>query len=497
MNTDSFINEIEIDLYHGNVSLEKLAILEKYYDEKKSNFESTHPEDVFALSRTYEIARRYAAKKVKEFGKYILYITNKTPRNKLVANIKYFSFNSYRSFMTDSEGFLLVVQLLSDPMVSALRVQSDIAEQYPELYSALLRVSENANKQCTTDDKKSDSEFVFAKQSLKLIEHNTDSLIDLDLPRELHIDLAVGKCNIACRFCRCGIENIPTLAMSFDIYKQAIAAIPKNLFIKTVLTPFTEPFITKNYMELLEYALIQRPHANIGFNTNAAPMHKKRCERLIDLQLKYINISLNMPDRESYKWFHGRDFYERVTENIMYLVALREQKGSEYPKIYVQLLEHEKVRDKLAAAQQYWATVADSAWIRRIAIPGDTPEVRKELLEKIGDDPHKEQIQTKYPCLQCYITLGVDINGYYLPCTNIETARSINIENQNIYDEMVIGHVRDMSFLDAWKSEKFKKLRALQFAGRLDACRGCLNRQYTESRLFSLKNAILKQCYSV
>ena len=503
------IAALENELYAGTISLRSLGTLEEHYARVAREEPENEQEATLALARIYDIATRYAHKKLAVTGKkYILYLNDKATRNSLHGKSKSIAFADLPSFMADPEGLGLLLDMLRVPEVGELRIARRIADANPSLLALLMTAAARAHKDCSVTEAPTLShirvEDLHAGDPTRLPEverllreKESPGNACPDVPAEIHIDPVVGTCNIACRFCPSGIKGIPKRVMDLAVFKQAVEAIPKDMPIKTILTPFTEPFIIRNYLDLVEYAILKRPVARIGFNTNAVAMHKKRAERLVDMQVKYLVISMNMPDRESYKWFHGHDFYNRVVENVHTLKKIRDAKGSLYPQIYVQFLEHSKTSHLVPAALAYWRSVADSAVLRRMAIPGDSPEVRKQLLGQIGEDPHKNQIATKYPCRQIYLTLAVDIRGYYLPCTNLETARSIHPTNPDIHEEMVLGHVRDMSFLEAWRSKKFKEIRALQWAGQLPACRGCVNRQYTESALFGLRESMVRHCFGV
>ncbi|HJB66739.1 MAG TPA: radical SAM protein [Candidatus Mailhella merdavium] len=316
-------------------------------------------------------------------------------------------------------------------------------------------------------------------------------------PKEINIVTGVSNCNIACRFCQQTFEDVPFRMMDPAIFRKAIDAVPQNIPIKVSMTPYTEPLLLHNLLPMIEYAVTQRPVAEIGFNTNGVLLNRRRIERIVDIQMKYIIISLNMPDRESYEWFTGKDFFVRVTENIKLLHTMKLERKSMYPKVIVQLLHHPKLENVLEESVRHWKQYANNVWMREISIPGNTVEARERLLESLGNNPFEEQIPALYPCVSPFISAAIDVNGYYVPCCSMGRVRSICQEGESPYDEMVLGHVSEMSAVEAWNSERMQKIRALQMTGLLDACRGCLSRQSREEIFFGLKEALMQSCYRI
>ena len=484
--------ELEFELYKGNIDLLHLGKLERFYRNRAGEGEWSEKECKLQVHRIHEIARRFVSRGREGIR---LIITASALGRNFANGRKIIRFKTRDEFLQAPDGFSLALFMLRDPEVTSLYMDSTVYKEAPKEARFLELEAARLGKFSIAYSSHLPS-YTLSKQEVR--DGRLLAVPQLSVfPKEINIFTGVSNCNIACRFCQQTFENVPFRMMDFSIFRKAIDAVPQNIPIKVSMTPYTEPLLLRNFLPMMEYAVMKRPVANIGFNTNGVLLNRRRIEKIVDIQLKYIIISLNMPDRESYKWFTGKDFFKRVTENIRLLHAMKCERKSMYPKVIVQFLHHPKLENVLDEAVQYWKQFSDEVWIREISIPGNTVEARERLLESLGNNPFEEQIPALYPCSSPFISTAIDVNGYYVPCCSMGRVRSICQEGESPYDEMVLGHVSEMNAVEAWNSEKMQKIRALQMTGLLDACRGCLSRQSREETFFGLKEALMQSCYRI
>ena len=484
--------ELEFELFNGNIDLLRLGKLEQFYRNKASEGEWSEKECELQIHRIHDIARRFVSRSREGIR---LIITASTLGRNFANGRKIIRFKSRDEFIHSADGLSLALFMLREPEVTSLYMDSTVYKEAPKEAHFLEIEAARLGKFFISYSAELPP-YVLSQQAVS--EGRLFSVPRLSkTPNEISIFTGVSNCNIACRFCPQTFDDVPFRMMDFSVFRKAVDAVPQNIPIKVSMTPYTEPLLLRSFLPMIEYAVMKRPVANIGFNTNGVLMNRKRIEKIVDIRLKYIIISLNMPDRESYKWFTGKDFFDRVTENIRLLHARKYERNSMYPKVIVQFLHHPKLKNVLDEAVQYWEQFSDEVWIREISVPGNTAEARERLLESMGNNPFEEHIPALYPCPSPFVSTVIDVNGYYLPCCSIGTARSIAQEGESPYEEMVLGHVNEMTVVEAWNSEKMQKIRALQMTGLLDACRGCLSRECREGDFFGLKEALMQSCYRV
>lgn len=400
-----------------------------------------------------------------------------------------FPFTKKNNFLNPSEqhNIFLLCYLLKESIYDELIIDSKIYTEHIEIALFLIECCNLYNKKCRIVDKELPnivSDTNDTKQVQKM----------LMLPSEIAILPLTGTCNVKCRFCEQAYTKIPYRKMDFGIFCQTINAIPDKMFIKVGLTPFQEPLSTKVFNRYLEYALKIRPEANISFNTNGTFLTKEVSQWLVDIGLKTIVISLNMPDPVSYQNFIGKNLFNKVVSNIETLCCIKKQQNSRYPKVIVQYLKLPPVLGQESVLQQRWGNIADTVWFRNVAAPTSDPQ-KLAAFKKINPQLPETSLlgEEALPCMSTMVTCAIDMFGYYLPCctTLIERYNS----GKRKFKFLEFGHVTNMDVQTAWSSKKLQQIRAWQLAGLIGSCNRCTSNQSNLVQLYSLKNGIIQNCY--
>ena len=238
-----------------------------------------------------------------------------------------------------------------------------------------------------------------------------------------------------------------------------------------------------------------RPDANIGFNTNGVLLNEEVCCRMVDVGLKHLVVSLNMPDKESYKKFSGKDFFDIIVKNLKILRRVKTEKNSKWPVVILQFLNAPPVLGNENKLRDDWDELYDNIFFRNIAAPGVSKDKLAELKDKIIDIPVTQIIRpAAVPCASMMVTCGIDWLGYYVPCCRLCMERSF--VGKRKYKYMELGHVNDIDVQTAWRSAGWGRLRAEQIAGLLRVCNDCTSNQVSHARLQQYADGILSYCYN-
>lgn len=406
-----------------------------------------------------------------------------------------FSIDSVSAFLARPEGFMHYARLLRLPEVGEVVITTPLAREAADLAAILRLEALRAGKACRVlmpDDparRAAGSITAQEKQDAAWLEEL------LECPREIMLSSLMGPCNIRCRFCEQAYEKIPFRKMDFGVFRETVAALPKDRFIKTIITPYMEPLAISDHRDYLEYLLKERPGLNVGFNTNGSHLTREKADMLVDLGLKYIIISMNMPDADSYRWFTGRDYFDRVCAGVRFLHEAKKRAHARFPVVTVQFLKFPPAIGQEEALRDKWLQHADQVWFRNISAPAAAPEKVRELEEKSGGALiATQQVRPEtYPCVNLFTQMSVDMDGVYRPCCFV--TRLGNSGHDAGLGEAQAGSVFKSDFLSAWRGQAQNRLRALQIANVLSVCRNCLINQTDMEQLVRLRNAVYDRFY--
>ncbi len=120
------------------------------------------------------------------------------------------------------------------------------------------------------------------------------------------------RCNITCKHCCNGdpkIEKLPSL----EDYKKAIDSLKESAFDEIYFTG-GEPFIIPYFIDVLDYA--HQAGMLCGVATNATLLTIDITNRMADMGLNMLQVSLDGPDEESNDLIRGRGSFKHAIDGI-------------------------------------------------------------------------------------------------------------------------------------------------------------------------------------
>jgi len=163
-------------------------------------------------------------------------------------------------------------------------------------------------------------------------------------PLSVQIDLT-NKCNNNCIGCWC---NSPLLGdkemdsktkkkeLPFELIKKLIDELDEMCVREIYLTGGGEPFMHPKIMEIIGY--IKSKGMGCDMSTNFTLINKERAEKLVDLGVDHMNISMWAGTPESYIRTHptkiDKDFY-KMRDMLIYIANLKDKKGKKKPLINI------------------------------------------------------------------------------------------------------------------------------------------------------------------
>ena len=146
-------------------------------------------------------------------------------------------------------------------------------------------------------------------------------------PTRCYLEIT-DQCNLRCPMCG---QNWFTYQRTF-IPEEVLEKF-KGLFpyLKDIAVfGFGESLVDKRFFDIL--AMIPR-HINTRYVTNGLLMDRNACEKMIDLELNEISISMDAATSDTYYFVRRSKGFDKIVENIKTLVELKQQKNSRNPEI--------------------------------------------------------------------------------------------------------------------------------------------------------------------
>jgi radical SAM protein with 4Fe4S-binding SPASM domain len=226
-----------------------------------------------------------------------------------------------------------------------------------------------------------------------------------------------------------------------------------------------EPLLHPKMVDMIEQA--KDIGARVGLITNGSLLTSTVADRLLMVNTDAIEISVDAADEVTYAVVRKGLNFNRMLENVRYIVARRKANRST-TKIIVSIVNQEAIKDKLAETILFWKKIVDDVQVRKFLTWGIGDP------EKSGDKkPYLIDRGKKAPCPFPFERLNVDSRG------------KIEFCGFDIAGKTDFGNVNDTTIESVWKGEKFNRWRQLLLDGKYEEigiCKECPDWKYRSWR---------------
>lgn len=254
-------------------------------------------------------------------------------------------------------------------------------------------------------------------------------------PQVITVELTT-RCNGKCVYC-VRDKFIPK-SIDFDLgtYKQLIDSLPN---VKTVFpVSFGESLLYPYIIQAIAYA--RAKDKKVILVTNGSLLSDVVCNELLLADLSQLRISVDADNAKMYNILRpGLDF-NTLVENVKCLVKTKQKLGS-VCKIIARITRTKENQKNIQQIKSFWSSL------------GCIPIARNEIdIPKVTDKKYsnKDQIACKWPLR----TLTVKANGDVALCC------------KDWYGWYISGNVYRDNVLDAFNSDKFRKIRHSMASGK-------------------------------
>lgn len=271
-------------------------------------------------------------------------------------------------------------------------------------------------------------------------------------PEVLHIDLT-NQCNFNCLACWCrspllADKTMPewekNLSLSLDVIKSVFDDLSQMGGLRQVkIVGGGEPFMHPDILHIIEYIKNKDKDIQIDINTNFSLVDKEVAERLLELEVDSLTVSLWAGTPEVYTAVHPNQTehtFDRIKNILKFISETKRVKNSPRPRVtfhnVIFNLNYENIREMLKFALDVGANDIQF-------VPVDTVKDRTEIL-LLNDAEREALLACLYGIRECYDSITCqyvsrdgglirlpDFNGF------IRRIEKLNIST-GVYDEEIV-----------------------------------------------------------
>jgi MoaA/NifB/PqqE/SkfB family radical SAM enzyme len=293
------------------------------------------------------------------------------------------------------------------------------------------------------------------------------------LPTDFSINLGVAPCNHSCLFCPQSVKK-PKKAhwLELDLLGKVLSEMPEQ-GVRINISSYSETLAAPNLVPAVQLMKQLRPKLPISMATNGSLYREEVIEQLIDAGLDHYQLSFDAPTRESYARLMQVDHFDRISDNMVRLITMRDRKGSNM-MITTHVMEFIEIGEENEAFLEHWRgrlRGTDRADLRRVGNWGGEVWGLTEQLKAAGFTPKFSAPAKRYPCNSIFMHFKMQHDGRYAPCV---AAVPDYAPEEELHKVGYLGDAREITWGEAWR--RLSEMRRAHLEGRWDdheCCRTC------------------------
>lgn len=255
--------------------------------------------------------------------------------------------------------------------------------------------------------------------------------------------------------------------MVWDTFKK-IADEAKDYETLFRFTAFGEPLLHPDAVRMVRYAKEEVDIKNVSLNTNGALLYEEVSEKLLDIGIDVIEVSLDAFKKGTYEKVRRGLNFDVVWKNTHKLVELRD-KGSYKTKIFVSIINQPEVKDELDEFVKYWESKVDRVLVRKYLSFSKIMDTDKET------EPYYSE---RIPCPYAWRRMSVGPFGNIRLCID------------DWLDKGIIGNIKDTTIHEIWTGpicQEWRKAHLERKFYKIDKCSQCTDWKFHSWDLNYLK----------
>lgn len=296
------------------------------------------------------------------------------------------------------------------------------------------------------------------------------------------------SCNYRCVFCEWFSPVLKQVNqkvcsspvyMDMDVYCRLVKEL-SALGTKTILLGDLEPFMDHKLISKIEFA--KQHNLGVIIITNGSFLTEKNIEQLVNLELDYLNVSLNAGTPQTYPQIHvteTEETFERIVSMVSLVEKLKKEKGTSFPRTRLSMVVcNRNYQDVVKFVELCHKTGVKNAHIKRLIAPS-----RKEILDELALTPTQQTETEQYlaKALEVGQKHGINVD---IECKIEQSQQKTEEKNedlpcyygwlfsiidekgdvyaccfQNYNPSFSFGNINQNSFTNIWFSKKYQNFR--------------------------------------
>ncbi|MBD0290857.1 MAG: SPASM domain-containing protein [Thermoleophilia bacterium] len=289
-----------------------------------------------------------------------------------------------------------------------------------------------------------------------------------------------------------------TGSMDLDSFRRLVDQLPD--LEQVTMQGLGEPLLAPDFFPMLEHLAARG--IRMGFNTNATLLTRERAERIVELGVDWLHVSLDGATAATYEDVRRRSSFDLVRGNVVGLVEAMRERGAAKPTLELVFVAMQRNVDELPALVRLAAELSvETVWVQNLSHSfsdtdpaGDYREIREyarrealwaeanpnaarafeeaqALAAVMGvtvrlphlEEPPRRRGSGEPGCGWPFESAYVTHDGKVQPCCAVMGA-----------DRAVLGDVRAARFGEIWSNEAYRDFRSRLLTDEPpDVCSGC------------------------
>uniref|UniRef100_A0A831ZT90 Radical SAM/SPASM domain-containing protein n=1 Tax=Desulfacinum infernum TaxID=35837 RepID=A0A831ZT90_9BACT len=195
-----------------------------------------------------------------------------------------------------------------------------------------------------------------------------------DYPHEVIVEVT-NACNLRCRYCHFHGDAAPRTRplghMDPAVWHSVLEDLARWEKPVTLLTHGAgEPLLSPHLPELLKCAK-QIPHLRVGFMTNAMLLDSAWTERLLDLRVDFLALSIDGVDPETHDAVRQNARLNIIERHVRHLIRRKAERQSATPALSFNMVLYPHIEDQGPAFVERWMPYAETITLSRFRPIGE------------------------------------------------------------------------------------------------------------------------------
>lgn len=245
-----------------------------------------------------------------------------------------------------------------------------------------------------------------------------------------------NKCNLHCAMC--GRGSRPDGFMDYGLWQRLIDEIAEVGNVSLVLHMGGESLVHPHFLNMLEYVMAKRNRLRrVGFVTNGTLLSDTVQQKIVDLQIDWVTVSLDGLGRVNDQIRVGSR-YEQIEANIKGLLGKRDAKLK--PEVGLSLTDVGQSRAEVEGFINAWVGIVDHIRVAPCQNMKDNRFLNRKYFEGLD-------VEENSMCFAPFATMAILWNGDVVGCCT------------DLNGMQVLGNVQNDRLMSVWNCSGFRQIR--------------------------------------